>query len=216
MTKVALINLEDETWSAEVGPAINDPAPTSYHFVQTPAGICLLMNSDVPYGGWLAKQVSPLVFPATVIDFYYTLMIDDATPYIAQIIETDAKITDKDGWTYDLSAQWNLNKDWLFQVDNNDWTWRDTNVQIDALEPLAPTQIVIHFALDYAARTSAILGVTVEGDYFPIDHYEISARQEGWAPNEIVTQLQQCNNAQPGGYELRFNDVGYVLELPAE
>jgi hypothetical protein len=139
-------------------------------------------------------------------------MIDDATPVIAQVIETDAKITDCMGWTYDLSAQFNIARDWLFQVDDEQWTWMDTNVTIPPLEPLQPAQVLIEYELDYAAHKSAILAIEVDDRCYRLDPVLwIPARQIGWDKSEIVTQLQQVNNAFPGGYGLRFSKIGYRL-----
>jgi hypothetical protein len=215
---IALINLENELWTPEVGPDINDPAATAYSIVHTPAGLVLLMNSVVPYGGWLAKQVSPLLFPAKHITMFFDLMIDDATPYTAQVIETDAKITDEEGWTYDLSAQFNLAKGWMFEVDevnaNGNWSWVSTGIQVKPLRPLRPAEVEIAYELDYEAHTSSILSVTIDEDVYEVDprFHGLTAMQVGWQKKTIVSQLQQCNNSQPGGYELRFNNIGYTLE----
>jgi hypothetical protein len=234
--KVRIVELENELWTAEVGPDINDPAATAYSIVHTPAGLCLLMNSDVPYGGWLAKNVVPLLAKARSVTFCYTLTIDDATLVAAQVAETDFKLTDDEGWTYDLSAQWLMAKerngqpvsDWILQVDEEVtiedggegedgwmWKWRDTNVTIAPFEPQVPVRVEIEALIDYEHKNSSILSVTVEGMCYPIEPaYTLKAREtEGWAPMELVAQLQQCNNHMPGGYELRFNAIGYELEI---
>jgi hypothetical protein len=212
--RAVIKGLEHEQWEAKTGPDINEPTADGYAIVPTPAGLCLLMTSFKPYSGWLAKNVAPLIYEAPYIQFRHRLMIDDATLAVAQVIETDAKITDCRGWTYDLSAQWNIAQGWIFQVDDENWTWRDTNVVIDPLEPLEPTAISINYRLNYETHRSAITSVAVSGcgePYLLDPVIWIPARQVGWAPGEIVTQLQQCNNAQPGGYGLRFSEIGYEL-----
>lgn len=212
MIRTEIFNLELERWTAEVGPDINDPPADNYRIVQTPEAMSLVMCSSLPYSGWLAKQVSPLIFPAARIRFRYQMMIDDATLECAQVAETDAKITDCEGWTYDLSAQWNIADDWMFQVDHEGWAWTDTGLRIEAPEAYDPQDYIIEYRLDYAQKRSSIVGVKVEGDRYDLAELWVPARQVGWGPEEIVTQLQQCNNAHPGGYTLRFSNVGYVLE----
>jgi hypothetical protein len=213
MITARISNLENDPWEPVLGPDINPVDADTWQALNTPAGLVLSMMSTQPYGGWLAKRVSPLVFAAPRILFGYTMMIDDATPLIAQVAETDTKITDDQGWTYDLSAQWNIANGWMFQVDNQDWTWIDTGIQIPAPAPLEDNRIEIEYQIDYQTHTSSIVSVSADGERYAIDpeFHHIRARQVGWARNEIVSQLQQCNNATPGGYSLRFREIGYLL-----
>ena len=99
---------------------------------------------------------------------------------------------------------------WMFQVDNAQWTWTDTGVVVPAASPYRPRQYVIDSVLDYERRQSAIVAVTVDEERRDLSVVEyVPARQEGWAPMEIVTQLQQCVGGGAGGYTLRFANVGY-------
>jgi hypothetical protein len=216
-----LTNLENANWEAHVGPDINDPPADAYHIVQYNQALSLTMCSAKPYSGWLAKHVEPLYIEAGIFRFKFTLMIDDATLACAQVAETDVKITDDDSYTYDFSAQLNLAKGWLFQVDqyieNPDgtwkWTWADTNVQIPALKPYWEYHFEIEHLADYTKKSSAISALIVDGKRYDIvPQIWIPAKKVGWAPGEAVFQLQQCNNASPGGYTLRFNDIGYVFD----
>jgi hypothetical protein len=212
MLSIRLINLEREKWTEEIGPTINEPAAENYGIVQTEGAISLVMCSSLPYSGWLAKQVSDLPFRATKIRFDYSMMVDDATKVCAQVAETDAKITDDEGFTYDLSAQWETAKvapEWMFQVDNEEWTWTDTGIVVPASVSYESRAYSIEYLLDYESKRSAIAAVSVDGERFETECRYISARQEGWQKSSIVTQLQQCNNSQAGGYTLRFAGVGY-------
>jgi hypothetical protein len=212
MLSLRYINLEREKWTAEVGLTINDPIADNYRIIQTGDAISLVMCSSLPYSGWLAKQVSDLPVKATKMWFQHSMMTDDATSICAQVAEVDAKITDDEGFTYDLSAQWEMAKvapNWMFQVDNDDWTWSDTGIVVPPSVAYVLRDYSIEYSLDYDNKRSAILSVTVDDDRFETPHTYISARQEGWQKSSIVTQLQQCNNSQPGGYTLRFTNVGY-------
>jgi hypothetical protein len=159
--------------------------------------------------------VSDLPGEAAKIVFNYRMMTDSATRGCAQVAETDAKITDSEGWTYDLSAQWEMQKnapDWTFQVDDESWSWTDSGIIVPPPRPYQPREYSIDYRLDYANKQSAIAGVTVNGQVrrIPSPRY-IPARQEGWEKKQIVSQLQQCNNYRGGGYVLRFTDVGYTF-----
>lgn len=217
MISATISKLELERWTAEVGPTINDPAAENFQIVQMGDALSLVMCSSIPYSGWLAKQVSPLIFPARRIRFHYSMMIDDATIMCAQVAETDAKITDPQGWTYDLSAQWEMRKSapgWMFQIDDADWTWTDTGIVIPPAMPYEAQEYEIEYELDYEQRASAIVAVRAGFERHEVEEslWWIPARQVGWKAGEIVTQLQQCNDSRPGGYTLRFSQISYTLE----
>lgn len=198
--------LDQTLWSEEWSPSINPTEATTYGHLQTPNGLIMQMFSKVPWGGWLLKNVQPLILKANRIVFAYTLMIDAATLLSAQVIETDAKITDADGWLYDGSCQINIAEGWVVQVGA---PWKDA-VQIDPLVPYVPVRIAIEYALDYVAHTIAVVSVSVGPKTYPIG-ITAPAKQSGWARSQIVTQLQQCSTKQPGGYTLRFSTITYVL-----
>lgn len=207
----SITNLETlDGWSKVVGPSINPTAPDGYEIVQVPGGLKLFCCGP-KYSGWLAKHVSPLVYPFTEITFRYTLTIDDATLACAQVIETDTKITDAAGYTYDLSAQWNLAENWMFQVDSAEGHWTDTGIQISALTPNTPVDVSIAYKLDYAAKTSSIGWVSVGSKVYPVPAAlgGIAAKQVGWGPSGVVTQLQQCINGKEGAYALTFSSIEY-------
>jgi hypothetical protein len=219
---IALLNLENERWTAEVGLDINNPIADQYSIVQTNGALSLVMCNTVAYGGWLAKQVSPLLAQSNRIRFMYTMMIDDCTLACAQVAETDSKITDRDRWTYDGSAQWEMQKakpGWMFQrdkyVENPDgswkWTWDDTEVIIPPPAPYECVNYIIEHELDYEAKRYRMASVEVDRVCYELPELWIPAKQVGWEPSQIVTQLQQCNNSQPGGYTLRFPSVAYTL-----
>jgi hypothetical protein len=217
MIRAQILELEHEQWTAEVGPDINEPAAENYRIAQANDGLSLVMCSSKAYSGWLAKQVSPLVLESARIKFHYAMMTDDATRICAQVAETDAKITDSQGWTYDLSAQWEMVKSaegWMFQIDDADWKWTDAGIVIPAARAYDAQEFAIHYRLDYQQKASAIVSVEVDNEGFEVPEslWWIPARQAGWAPSQIVTQLQQCNRGEPGGYTLRFSNIGYLLE----
>jgi len=197
-------------WSKVVGPSINPTSPNGYEIVPVPGGLKLFCCGP-KYSGWLAKHVAPLVYPFQNVWMAYTLTIDDATLVCAQVIETDTKITDADGFTYDLSAQWNLAENWMFQVDTVDGHWIDTGIQIQALKPGVPAAMSIGYKLDYKNKVSSVVCVVVDGKQYtvPAGLGGIPAKQSGWGPNGVVTQLQQCINGQEGAYAVTFSSIRY-------
>lgn len=215
MWELSITGLEKKRWEPVVGPSINPVDADGYSIVHTVGGLYLSMNSFQPYGGWLAKHVERLLFPATRARFYFTLMTDEATVTAAQVIEFDTKITDGDGITYDLSAQINIANNWMFQIDNENWTWTDTGINLSPMQAYEPLDFMVEYRIDYGKKNSSVIAVTMDEEQYevPSELWHISGRNEGWAPSEIVTQLQQCNGANPGGYALLFDEIGYVLDV---
>jgi hypothetical protein len=211
-----ITNLESSTgWTKNVGPTINPVSPSGYDFVQIPDGIRLYCCGPA-YSGWLAKNVSSLLYPFPTISFLYSFQIDDATLQCGQVIETDSKITDAAGNTYDLSAQWNLNEGWMFQIDNAAGSWTDTGIKIGTIPtPNMWVPVQIDYALDFVGLTSSVLAVTVNKVKTLVSPslQKIPAKKQGWAPSQIVTQLQQVINGTPGGgaYSVKFGSVGYTM-----
>lgn len=212
--KATIQSIDQQTgWETAIGSDINPVAPTGYAFVQLSDGI-RLYECGAAYAGWLAKHVDPLLYSFPKISLSYWLMIDDATEQQAQIIETDAKITSADGWTYDFSAQWNIQEGWMFQVVKEDGSWVDTGIKVTPPSPNAWWPVQIDYAIDYANHRSSVLGVTAGGTHYdvPENLQKISAKQLGWQPSSILTQLQQCNNALAGAHSEKFGQISYGME----
>jgi hypothetical protein len=199
-------------WTRNWSKDINPVQPEGYYPIQLPDGIRLYCAGPA-YAGWLAKHVDPLIYPFTKISFNYQLTIDDATQQQAQVVETDAKITDASGWTYDFSAQWNIAEGWMFQVATAAGLWIDTGFRL-AVPPQANIAMPfkIDYALDYTNHLSSVLGVMAGTTYFslPSNLQKIAAKQVGWQPSSIVTQLQQCNNGLPGAHSWKISQAGYA------
>ena len=201
-----LTNLENALWTDEWSTSINPVQATAYGHVATPEGLVLQMCSNVPYGGWLCKQVSPLYKQSQQITLAYTLAIDSATPLCAQVVETDMKLTDAEGWTYDGSLQFNIAERWMIHTGD---PWKDTGIRIP-LTPNKNTIVEIAYHLDYALKTLTYESITVDLESVGLN-ITLPAHKMGWAPNQIVTQIQQCNNNAKGGYSLRFPNIEYRM-----
>jgi hypothetical protein len=206
--------LDDKSWTDEWDTSINLIEATAYGHLGTPEGLLLQMyheGSDATgdgYGGWLCKNVCrPPLLTKTMV-FEYIVVIDDATLQSAQVIETDHKTTDAAGWTYDGSLQFNIADNWMVEISA---PWKKTGIRVPAPTPGVPMQVSILYTQDYAAHTITFVSITVDGAESAIG-LTYNAQQVGWAPGEIVTQLQQCNRSIPGGYTLKFPRVGYLLQ----
>lgn len=200
------LDLSQSAWTDEWDTSINPNQATTYGHLATSTGLMLQMYSKIPYGGWLCKGVCPLPLQAKDVTFNYALIVDPAI-ISAQVVETDMKITDSAGWTYDGSFQWNVAKGWMAQVGN---PWVDTGVKAIPPVPGVPMVVSVSYKMDYSAHSIRINSVTVDNNVGQIG-VVLPAKQCGWAKSEIVTQLQQCSNANPGGYSLAFPYVSYVL-----
>lgn len=206
------LSQRQQDWTDEWNTSINPIQATSYFHLATPQGLLLQMCSNVAYGGWLAKNVVPLPAQTATVTFQYQITIDPATPISAQVIETDMKLTDAAGYTYDGSFQFNIAAGWKVQVSG---PWQDTGVSILPFAVGATYTVTIAYALDYVAHTITFVSLTVASATVS-NNYVINktfaAAQVGWGKNQIVTQLQQCANAHPSGYTLLFPNLGYTLQ----
>lgn len=210
MLTCSISNLELLPWTAHVGPTINPVPPTAYTAINLPDSLALYCIGPA-YGGWLANCAQPLLAPFQNIVWHYSVTIDKATLQCAQVIETDFKITDSAGWTYDGSGQWNIAEGWMFQINN---PWVDTGIKLQTPPtPGVPMDVWIRATLDYGKHTITMQSVTAQGakTAIPAAVATIPAKQMGWGINTILPQLQQCTNGKPGAYSLEFKNVGFDL-----
>lgn len=200
-------------WSAQWDPSIN-PVPPAAFVINQYAGAGLeLFCAGPPYAGALAKLVSPLVWPSPRLELSYLLQFDESAVACGQVVETDCKLTDAAGWTYDGSFQFNIAAGnavgWLVQVGN---PWQDTAVRA-ALQPGQPNPVTVSYQLDYVAHSLRVLGVMIgQGAMQVIALPAVPARQLGWQPSQVVTQLQLCTGKRGGAYRVRFGEVGYAAK----
>lgn len=216
---IAITELEKATWTDEWSTSINPVKASAYYHTQ-PSGIGLIISMihliEGEYGGWLCKNVTPLIAQTANMSFTLNMMIDSATLSNAQVIELDSKVTDSAGWTYDRSAQLELRKNapyWTLQVGS---PWSDTNVLIPPFPANTLVTLTFNGTIDYVGHTSKITSIDVAYDGIA-NHYPVSnpvvtpAKQLGWGHSQIVSQLQQCSNGHKGGYTLTFAGVSYLL-----
>lgn len=179
-------------------PEINPVEPERFDIQQISDGVQLFCAGKA-YAGALAKHV--IRIPAVPhIEFKYSVTLDESISR-AQVIETDMKLTDAFGWTYDGSLQFNIADDWMVQVGD---PWVDTGYRFK-LFPGANT-VIIDYELDFAnhaLKVPYINGIALGAP-------AIAARQLGWESSTLVTQLQLCTNALGGIYDLVFREISYT------
>jgi len=188
-----LKKMEEGLFKPNWSPDINPVKPDYFAVQQVPSGVQIFCGGKA-YAGQLAAQVNALMSEAQTITFKYTVTLDGSIS-VAQVIETDNKFTDAQGWTYDGSLQWDISKDWMLQVNN---PWVDAGVKMPLKQ--GPNEIAIAYKLDYAAHTLTVVSVNDE-ELMPI---VIPAKEVGWQKSSIVTQLQLCVGAAGGVYDLTF------------
>jgi hypothetical protein len=208
----ALLNLEQDDWSSVVGPTINPLSPSAYKAVNTKSELRLYVIG-APDAGWLAKHVAPFV-QVPAITFRYDLDPDTATASNAQVIETDSKFTDAAGWTYDGSCQLNLAEGGMWQIANAAGAWVDTGIK-SGIVPERWTPIEIVYALDFVNRAISVQSISSDGvlESVPAALQSVPAKQVGWEPNQIVTQLQQVLNSTGSAYSVGFRNISYIWPM---
>lgn len=192
----SLTNLEAGVWTPEWSTDINPVQPSLFQIQQFAGGLQIFCAGPA-YAGALAKGVNSLPAQLPKLTFNYTATIDPSID-MAQVIETDTKITDTAGWTYDGSLQFNIAEGWMVQVGD---PWVDTGIKLPLR--IGTNPVSIGYDLDFTAHTIAI----------SMQDEQISkpspAKQMGWTPSGIVTQLQLCTGAKGGCYDLQFSNISY-------
>lgn len=194
-----ITGIESGTLTTNQGPDINSVDPDKFLVQQGSYGAQIFCIGK-PYAGALAAAVNPLVLQSPTITFKYTVTLD-ASIANAQVIETDTKVTDAAGWTYDGSLQFNIIEGWMIQLSN---PWGDTGIKLALKQGANPVTIV--YALDYTGHTitvKSVNGISLGAKLLP-------AQQIGWQKSSIVTQLQLCLGAAGGAYDLIFNGISYT------
>lgn len=191
--------IESQPFTFHQGPDINPVNPDYFDIQQGTYGIQIFCRGK-SYAGALAAATNPLILQSQTIAFKYTITLDNSIAK-AQVIETDTKFTDSNGWTYDGSFQFNVSRGWMVQLNN---PWVDTGVKLPLNQ--GPNDITIVYSLDYNAHTITV--VSVNGT--PLNAKPIPAQQVGWGKSSIVTQFQLCTGSTGGVYNLLFNKISYA------
>lgn len=194
----SITNQENDPWSPAFGPTINPTNPTYFNGQPTPNGL-LVVCAGPKFAGALMKNSAPLWRQSTQFRAFCTIQFDQTALSNGQVFEIDRKFTDAAGYTYDGSFQINLAEGGKAQYSN---PWKDFGgaAQI-TLTPNTPITLEVDYTLDYNAHT---IVVTFNGVSTPA----MNASKSGWAPNEIITQLQLCTNAQGGFYSCLYKNIG--------
>lgn len=187
-----ITNQENDQWIPQEGPTINPVPPTFFDFSQLKDGLEIVCGGP-KYAGALVKNVAPLLYPTPTMKATYQIWFSTSLLQNAQVIEIDRKITDSAGWTYDGSFQFNIASGWMTQVND---PWVNTGV-LKQLQPFMWNPVEVDYQFDYVNHTIRVNGLAA-----------IPARQIGWTPSEIVTQIQLCTGANGGFYTCKFAQIG--------
>jgi hypothetical protein len=196
----SISGLEFGTWGKAQGPSINPVAPTAFQCELVPSGLRVSVEGPA-YAGALVNNAAELPYQSQHISFKFKFKFDEAVVY-GQVSETDMKLTDANGWTYDGSFQLDRSRGWMAQVNN---PWVDTGFKVPVVQDQW-NQMQIDYLLDYAAHTITIVAVNGTA----ITQPPIPAKQVGWDKRKIVTQLQLCTSGQEGEYAITYSAIGYT------
>jgi hypothetical protein len=175
-------------WTAVWNSAINPTEPTFYAVQANVDGsVELFVSGPAVAGatgaGALAKGVvsSPAI-PFSQLTTNVLVTVDDSPA--RQWIEIDTRLTTADGFTY--PGDMDIGLDGTVRVGDISGVWHVSPVKLAPFQPWTATPLSILKTYDFTKKTVTMFGMT-----FP-------AANIGWAPNEIVNQIQ-IDQAPAGG-----------------
>jgi hypothetical protein len=198
--------IETGTFTSEWSPSINPAKPDSFTIEPGAQGELIIVCSSLPtnpFAGALAKTSLPWLagMQTPNVSASYQFKFDDSVNY-GQVVETDWKFTDANGWTYDGSFQWNIASGWIAQFGS---PWVNAGFTGKFTQGLW-NQVSVQYKIDYANHTIQI--VAINGT--PVTCAPVPAKQIGWGKNEAVGQFQLCTASKGGAYEVQFTGIAVM------
>lgn len=185
-------DLEASLWTSESGPSINPAPPEDFQVQYTGKELQLFLRGAAGvYGGALAKGVQKLPTQSKKMQLSLEVFFCQDLLEFGQVLEMDTKVTDCEGWTYPGDFQL-LVPSWQPQIGNPWFNYGEPKTLFAGIW----NRIKVAYELDYKNHTIRINN----SDPLP-------AKQEGWAPAEIVSQLQLCSNGQEDYHTVYYNNI---------
>jgi len=211
-------------WQLETGPGINPvPADLFVGFHSTDQFLRVTNVSTLQYGGALltCKRQVPLVFPGMEKLFYAALYLEfmlskfDFENLWAH--ETDLKAVvqgapnaaTKIPNVFDWSAQVNIGRGGMFQIDQVGGGWIDTGIKIPPV-PDVWNALEIFFKADVTSSKFSVTGVTSNGSHYnvPTGLQNVPLLSSNWQPVAAV-QLQN-EVSKPGVVNITYRKVNLL------
>lgn len=199
-------------WTTASGPSINPVAPAAFNVEQWNGGLTTVI-AGLPYSGALAK--CPLPLPPGVSNFTlsYQIRPDMDAEEFSQIHETDLILVDAAGSWYNGSCQKNNAEGGMWQVVNAAGSWVDTGFKPGLFAPMQWTPVSVVYKVNWGVGISMV-SITDNGTTFQIPSTLQNLPLKtgmGWAPNEIVIQVQECLNGSAGAYTRDMTAINIAM-----
>jgi len=186
-------------WTAIWNAAINPTKPDFFALEQDIVGGLALtvagpaVTGSTGAGAMLKGVVSGLpALPFSLLTTSLNVMVDSSPA--RQWIEIDTRLTTADGFTY--PGDMHIGTDGTVEVGDIQGVWHKSSVKVAPLQPWISTPQSIVKTYDFVKKTVSMFGMI-----FP-------AANIGWAPSQIVNQLQIDQSPQGGTCMAYFSGMG--------
>lgn len=202
--------LELLPWEAHVGADIGSVSPVTYGWRLTPENVVEFYTTAPSYADWLAAVHRPICPNTGKLTLEFDLATDSFAVTAAQALEFDTRVSIA-GMNYNLSSQFNYNKNGVFQISNQAGSWIDTAWIPGKFNPYQWYTIVYSYSFDTVAKTSSFLSASLDGKVFVVAAalQNVPATNLGWA-DSCSLQVQQDLAAGGGHFAMWLRNIRYI------
>jgi hypothetical protein len=167
------------------------------------AAVLSVTGVNGKYCDWLAGISLPLPTNTGNVEMHLVFALDANTLTNTQAIETDTKITDANKITYNGSLQFDYSQSptlMFVQIDKAGGGWVNTGISLPKWTPNVTHTEDVYYSFNSTAKTYSVLQVVLDGVVYPTPAslHNLPGTNAGWAPSEILPQLQQDTNTKGG------------------
>lgn len=203
-------SLEQHPATVVVGPSINPVAPSVYTGQLCADGLHTFLVGAA-YAGALWKIVRATLPNSGKVALTFDWLPDATIFENAQACEFDTRVTDADGYTYELDLQLNLATSRLQVALNGSWTDAGSLPDLETIAHL-PISVEIQYFFDVVEKKGSILSISFGGappQLISSAFQDQSAKQLGWEPNQVVLQKQLDLKGAGGAMMDVMRDISY-------
>lgn len=189
-------------WKApQAGGNISDGIPTTMKYNLLVEGR-EFVYAGKDYAGWLGAIELPLIDGYQKLTEDIEIMIDPAAERDLNALEHDTRISDKLGWNYNMSKQWNQTRGGMLQISNAAGGWVDTGYAPGPFMPYCWQRMRTEMFFDFKLMKYSIISVQLNSRppfFIPAALQNLTATKMNWAPG-CNFQYQLGGGKQPSAF----------------